>query len=213
MIVFSGSCFGHEEFNRFVWILDQSLAQGRLKLEPFGLTGVVTLQRTAEGSDSLFSPRGVHDLFTTKIIVREWTKFLVFLSLPPILVFSSAHLLTALRRELFFDMCDRTSSHIFPGLVVTCFFVNLPWTHMCPSGGSLLTDSKLVTPTQGSVPINMLIIIDGSLMKYIKARFRWSVDVNATQRYRTIVLWNIKRCCTSNMTAKKVVSQNAPETW
>ena len=34
----------------------------------------------------------------------------------------------ALRCEPF-DICDHCSGQMFPGLVVTCFFVSLPWTH------------------------------------------------------------------------------------
>ena len=38
----------YEEFNLFMSILDQSLAQGGSQLEPFGLAGVVPLQGIAE---------------------------------------------------------------------------------------------------------------------------------------------------------------------
>ena len=48
MIISSRSFFEHEEFSLFVFILDQSLAQVRFQLEPFGLAGLATVQGIAE---------------------------------------------------------------------------------------------------------------------------------------------------------------------
>ena len=80
-----------------------------------------------------------------------------------------------------FDILDQSSGHMCSGLVVTGFFVSLPCTHVCPSGGSLLSDSNLVTPIQGSdsdvSPSILTVIIDGCLMKYINVRFRLSLDM------------------------------------
>ena len=47
-------------------------------------------------------------------------------------------------------MFDHSSGQMFPGLVVACFLVSLPQTHIYPSGGFLLSSAKRVTPIHGS---------------------------------------------------------------
>ena len=59
MSMFSCSCVEHEDFNLFVSILDNSLAQGRTKLEPSGLAGVVTLHGIAEALLIFNFPSGI----------------------------------------------------------------------------------------------------------------------------------------------------------
>ena len=69
----------------------------------------------------------------------EYSKCLVALSQRPTLVFFRPFVLW-LCAETFCDMLDRSSGQLCPSLVVTCFFVSLPWTHVCPSGGLMLSN-------------------------------------------------------------------------
>ena len=89
----------------------------------------------------------------------------------------SVYLFVALRCKLC-DMFDHCSGQVCPGLVVTCFFVNLPWTHANPSGGFVLSSANRVIQVQGSdsdLPPSILQRSSmGCLMKHVNARFRFS---------------------------------------
>ena len=89
--MFSGSCSEQSQtFILCVSILDQSLAQDRSQLEPFGSSGLVTLHGIAEALRfSNFSCGIIQDVFITKNIA--WNEvgfalraFLTCLTTPPV---------------------------------------------------------------------------------------------------------------------------------
>ena len=56
----------------------------------------------------------------------------------------------ALRVFFFSKFLTIFSGHMYSRLVVTFFWVSLPWTHTCLSGGALWSNSNLVTLIQSS---------------------------------------------------------------
>ena len=89
---------------------DQSLAQGRSQLEPFG--SGVTLQSIDWALLIFISLSVMYDLCMPRSLAAS-----NFCS-------SSPHAFMALRCAPF-DTFDHSAGHMFPGLVVTCFFVSL----------------------------------------------------------------------------------------
>ena len=100
------------------------------------------------------------------------------------LCFSSAQFLW-IYAESFLTCFTILPASIF-GLVVTCFFVSLPLTHIFPSGGFLLSNSNRVTPIHCSDSGQSPSTFQKSSMFLCL-----SLDVIVIQKCREIVLRNI----------------------
>ena len=104
-------------------------------------TDRATLHGIAEAPPHFRVSRGiVYDLFIIMIIVQSDVNASLFSrSIQFRFVLQSM----ALSHQPF-DIFDHSSGHMFPGLVVTCFFVSLPWTHVNPSGGFFGEPTRIV---------------------------------------------------------------------
>ena len=113
------------------------------------------------------------------------------------------------------DVFDHSSGRMFPGLVETCFFVILPWTHIHPSRGFLLRSAIRVTPIHGSGSDVSPSMFQQSSMVAFGSRsrldFLLSPNTNMIQRYRKIVLQNIEFRPSSNVIPIHVISNNGSE--
>ena len=119
-------------------LIDQTHAQGRSQVEPFGrLVWCSSHLRFYSGIVPDFPIIGIIVQHTvTAMLLSHRVQFRFFL--PPILFLPS-------RWEPFWHGWQFFQPNN-PGLVEDCFFVSLPCTLMCPSGGFLLSSANLVTP-------------------------------------------------------------------
>ena len=122
--------------------------------------------------------------------------------------FSSAHVFMALRRELF-DMFDHSSSQNVAWSSTDLFLCQSAlnphrsfWWIFVEQCESCHPDPRF---RQWLVSINLPMIIDGRLLKYIKACFRLSLHINETQRYGKIVLRNLELSSSRNMIPKSLI--------
>ena len=134
--MFSWSCFEHEEFNLFVSISDQSLAQGHSQLEPFGLAGLGTLQ-------------GIADTWLVSVSLGQCSRFLYNQNHRPdckvnVSLLSRCVEFAWLCAERFLT-CLTFFLPTIPRSCSNLFLVSLPWTHAWPFVGFVLSNSNLVT--------------------------------------------------------------------
>ena len=172
MTMFSWSCFEQKEINLFVSILDQSLAQGRIQLEPFGLAGVESLQSIAEALLIICGNKINSSSFSR--CVQFWLLLRPFTSGFSLWTFLAYW--TTLRAKCFPVLLWPVSSSVCvepTSILLVDFFVD--------KFESCHTDPRF---RQWLFYINTPIIMDGCLVKYINARLRWSLDINVLQMYR-----------------------------
>ena len=177
----------------------QSLAQGRLQLEPFGLAGDFAKHRWSPQCFQISSGT-VHD-FVTKIIVGNRIIASLFSCRVQVWFFSCRFICGFTLWDLWPDW-----TFFWPhGFLVCCdLFLRQSalnphisfWWISAEQRESCHTDPWF---RQWLVSICVPTIIDGRLLKYINARFRLSLNTNVNQMYGKIVLRNREFRPWSNM--------------
>ena len=98
---------------------------------------------------------------------------------------------------------------MFPGLVVTCFFVSLLCAHIYPSGGNQLSSANRVTPIQSTdSDLSPSMFQESSMVASSSTSRLVSLNINLIQRYRKIVVRNTEFRPWSNTVPVHVISYN-----